>query len=232
MEFFTYLCFALIALAAGRRRISPVAGLLVLLAAVLLRHLGFAGLYVVTGLGTLMRCWLGFFTGVLAYQAHARYHPILVRYSNKLGWGLLAGTGVFLSLKAVNVGWDYLTMALFGGIIILLAVPSDGSLVKTFNLPPLRWLGKVSYSMYLSHELVLIFTVRLLMFAKGISLRHFPHHASLLISVLGLLFVGLTVALVLAVSHFTYKWIETPGRKEFKELAAKWFKRKPAGVAT
>ena len=73
---------------------------------------------------------------------------------------------------------------------------------------------------------------QLLMFAKGISLRHFPHHASLLISVLGLLFVGLTVALVLAVSHFTYKWIETPGRKEFKELAAKWFKRKPAGVAT
>jgi peptidoglycan/LPS O-acetylase OafA/YrhL len=231
VEFYTYLFFALVILAFGKRRISLAAGLLVLLSILILSTFSFTGLYVMNGLLGFLRCCFGFFTGVLAYQVYNRYRLVIAPWSDKLGWGLLVILGVFLSRQTFGTKWDYLMPSLFGGMIIALAATSGGSLAKTFNVPPLRWLGKVSYSIYLCHEAIVIFMGQMLTQAQKICSTHFSVQPnSGWVSALGFVFVCLTVMMALIVSHFTYIWIETAGQKWSRKMAKKWLDKKPVGA--
>jgi peptidoglycan/LPS O-acetylase OafA/YrhL len=231
VEFYTYLFFALAILAFGKRRIPLAAGLLALLATFLLCTFSCTGLYVMNGLPGFLRCCFGFFTGVLAYQVYGQYRLVITPWSSKLGWGLLVILGVFLSWSTFGTKWDYLMPPLFGGLIIALAATSGGSLAKTFNAPSLRWLGKVSYSIYLCHEAVVIFMGQMLTLTQKICAKYFSFQAnSGCVSVLGFAFVCLTVMMVLIVSHFTYIWIETAGQKWSRKMVEKWLDTKPVGA--
>jgi peptidoglycan/LPS O-acetylase OafA/YrhL len=81
----------------------------------------------------------------------------------------------------------------------------------------LRWLGRVSYSIYMTHYMVLMFLSR--------CVARIQSHSNLNDrNAIGLAFVVLAIALVLFISHLTYQWIEKPFQKEFRGLSGKYFR--------
>jgi peptidoglycan/LPS O-acetylase OafA/YrhL len=72
------------------------------------------------------------------------------------------------------------------------------------NAAPLRWLGDVSYSLYLVHWFVLFALVESAQRLAGLNLRQFPPAASV---VTALLLIGVSVAL----AGVTHRAIEVRG---------------------
>lgn len=89
-----------------------------------------------------------------------------------------------------------------------------------FTLPAMQFLGKISYSIYLSHYLILII-------AQALLLRYLPdlsrptHFWTLL---------ALTVPVTVALSTLLYRFIEVPGMSLGKQLSGRW-KVKPTVLA-
>lgn len=117
-----------------------------------------------------------------------------------------------------NENLDYIVLPIFTFLTIAIAAEPEGvGISKILNLTPMRWLGRVSYSIYMAHLMVLMFISCCFDFSQ----KHFsPDHRN----GLGLAFVFLAVAVVLIISQLTYQWIERPYQNEFRELAAKRFK--------
>ncbi|WP_031526911.1 acyltransferase family protein [Dyadobacter crusticola] len=104
--------------------------------------------------------------------------------------------------------WKLAFPVLFSAGIIIFA-SSDGIITRLLSSPPFQYLGKISYSIYLNHALVLIL-VNVVLFRF---LRSEP--TSLMIAVSLVTSISLTILY----SHFTYEWIE----KRFgKFLRDKW----------
>jgi peptidoglycan/LPS O-acetylase OafA/YrhL len=115
----------------------------------------------------------------------------------------------------------------FAGAVLVFAA-EQGMVSRLFALPVLRWLGKLSYSIYLTHFLIVIsipvalkqiFHVDLwtpFALGNGQYVQLFGRN-----SVEGTFFYLLVVATTLAFSAFTYRWIETPGRNWSRRWAGR-----------
>jgi peptidoglycan/LPS O-acetylase OafA/YrhL len=86
--------------------------------------------------------------------------------------------------------------------------------VATLRVRPLRWLGRVSYSVYLIHMFPLFMGMHL---AQALALSKAEYLLFLMLFVV-------TTTLVLA--HFSFKWIERPGM----QLGAEWARRMRKGA--
>jgi peptidoglycan/LPS O-acetylase OafA/YrhL len=155
-EWFAYLLFPIITLGLGRVRSRTVS----------------AGIALATCAVTIsLAIWL---TGATHYVLGERY--TLVRVSSEfligcclLGiyrastpgrgydWVALGGTlgVVVLALSAPGHFWEFLFIMLFGVTILALSL-SSGPAIAVFGHPILIYLGRVSYSLYLVHAIVLI----------------------------------------------------------------------------
>jgi peptidoglycan/LPS O-acetylase OafA/YrhL len=218
-EFYTYLVFAAVILTfPGKKPVLLVSGFLVLLAAFLLIFFGVSGVTELTG-WSFLRCVLGFFTGVLAYHLYGRFHPTISRWSGsgKIIVMLLSVLAVFMSFEE-NARLDgILVLPVFLALIVTIAAEPPGVITKMLGRAPLRWLGRVSYSIYMMHLMVLMLVSRCFAFTQS-------HFNPVYRNGLGLAFVFLAVALVLMISQLTYQWIEVPYRKTFRDLSGKYFK--------
>ncbi|CCV15116.1 acyltransferase family protein [Mesorhizobium sp. STM 4661] len=144
-----------------------------------------------------LRAW-EFAAGGLATMAPAgfwRQRPQLGAACGWLGLALIAGAYLIFSEDAPFPG----VMALVpvaGAVLLLLS--GSGNMQKgpsaVLSLPPLQWLGKLSYSLYLWHWPVIVYAA---MMVPELSLA----------DRLGCL------ALTLALSIFTYNFIENPIRR-------------------
>jgi peptidoglycan/LPS O-acetylase OafA/YrhL len=225
VECYTYFLFALVALVArGKKEISLVSGLLVLSAAFLLNFFN-GGEYARAAAGwTFLRCIFGFFLGVLAYQVYDSHHLKISRWSAGLETGLVVLLAAFLSFKQ-NPRWDSAVLPIFALLVIAVAASplkrAHGVISNILNSTPLRWLGKVSYSIYMTHLVVVILMSRTLMLVQR---KLTPNiHDTVLTSSIGLVFVLLTIILVLIASRFTYQWIELACQRKFRDFAMKYF---------
>jgi peptidoglycan/LPS O-acetylase OafA/YrhL len=104
---------------------------------------------------------------------------------------VLAG-GLFVPASVLATPW--LNLLASGATLVLIALGHAGVVGRLFSAPPVRWLGKVSYSLYLWHWPVVV----LLRWTAG--LDDVP---------LRLLALGLTLVLGAA----SYHWIENPVRR-------------------
>jgi len=165
------------------------------------------------------RCVAGFFAGVLTYDVY-RY----VR--DKRDWNLhsdligiiqaaaLVAVAVFLGIK--SKGYSDFAIIPFVSIIVLLTalVPNSPS-GKVLALRPLRWAGKVSYSIYMIHPAVFWMFYQTLKFVfkaqPGVDSRFNPDllYPS---TTLGTVFFVIALASVFILSELTYRWIENPFR--------------------
>jgi peptidoglycan/LPS O-acetylase OafA/YrhL len=221
-EFYTYLVFAFLALIFFRKSKFAFASFVVVSMAILLLSLwagagpsSDAGLSADAGL-SFLRCILGFFVGTLAYQAYVNYHPHLARWSEAVVWGVAIFLFIFFILHSHSVS-DFIVFPVLALLIAsVAAAPSGGLMSKMLNSAPLRWVGAVSYSIYMTHWIILLMIGRLLALTR----KNGDLGDS---NWLGLMSILLAVSLVLAVSQFTYKWIERPCQKGFRELSEKYF---------
>lgn len=220
VEFYTYLVFGVAAVLVRTRVGLFVTSLALVLGSQLL--LGWSpepGFNASAGF-SFFRCLLGFFTGVLVYQLYETLPKRFSPWGVKLVPLLLATLAVFLACKA-NPKWDYLVTPIFALMVLAVASASDSDnlVERVSNARPLRWLGRVSYSVYMIHLLVLILMARVV----EILHRHVlpPAASGVAVAVFNLAFLMLAIALVLFLSHFTHQHVEMFWRKKFRVAAVK-----------
>jgi peptidoglycan/LPS O-acetylase OafA/YrhL len=95
------------------------------------------------------------------------------------------------------------TITALGCVAILLAALSSRRLDMVLNHPSLTFLGRISYSVYLLHFLILLSVVPA--FVHGLNLLHIQNGLIVIPATLTFMLV-----LTIAASALSYKWIEMP----------------------
>lgn len=236
VEFYTYLVFGLILLFAQRMRsllwFYVLCGALAVGSlAVIIFVLDKGSLGLQTDFG-ILRCFVSFFLGVLAVR-------IVDRLPAKPGpavQGLVQFVAMIASIILVSVAETNpaatflapVTFAVFLGS--LLAFPDALLVPRMLVARPLVWLGKRSYSIYMVHALVVLLAEY---FVRAVGAGRIATLDSIWAGLPATLNLVVSLAAVLALSHFTYLYVEIPGGKFMRNLlgSRRDFARAPAPSA-
>jgi peptidoglycan/LPS O-acetylase OafA/YrhL len=120
-------------------------------------------------------------------------------------------------------------MAPFVFAVAVLVFAAEGGWVsRLFHSRALKWLGALSYSIYLTHFFVVLILPSIVKHALHIDLRAaMPLPDGQWVPVYGrgnlegTLLYAIALALTLLFSAFTYRWVEVPGR----EWTRRWLAR-------
>jgi peptidoglycan/LPS O-acetylase OafA/YrhL len=131
--------------------------------------------------------------------------------------GYLAGSSllsfvIFLQEKSQGYA-DLAVYPLAAIMIFLVAMARSSGPARILFARPLVWLGTVSYSIYMVHAAVLWFVQQLMHFVLHVpTIKDLAQGGVIFVpsATLGAFAVVVSVALTLAVSNFTYRWIEKP----------------------
>lgn len=221
VEFYTYLVFGLVVLFAQRFKslrylylgaLLLVAGSWLFIVFVLQKK----SLGLQTDFG-ILRCFVSFFLGVLTVQAV----EALPRRIGPVAQGAIQLAAMIASVVVVSLVEAYpavsfaapFTFAIFLGS--LLAFPDAALVPRMLVAKPLVWLGKRSYSVYMVHALVVLFAEY---FVRAVGPRVIHALDSVCAGLPATLNLVVSLAAVLAVSHFTYRYVEIPGGKFVNDL--------------
>lgn len=200
-EFFLYLCFwpvSALALWRARRRTLLLSVVLVLAATVLgLRALGYESLHVPMG-HALVRAGGEFLAGCLLFALYRQRVPD--REAPRGLWSVLLLVCGGLALSPWADPW----MA-WGSCLVIYGLAADRRCLpaRLLSCRPAVWLGTISYSIYLTHYLVIALVRRLVPEVARVGLG--PG--------LGLAFTGGIVVAVLLVAAAAYYAVERPARR-------------------
>jgi len=188
-EFYTYALFAAAGLMMNRR---PAAFVLALLAlgAILFNGAwgGWIGQY-----EEFLRCIYGFFVGVLAFEFRQLGAKIA---AHQLVRWLVPLLILALLASPVRVDTGVAIIVPLSGLMIWCLLQSHS---RALNLPPVKWLGVVSYSLYMSHDLVIWIVTQA---------THFIFKS--LVGIQALVAYALTIGLALLVAKLTFEILERP----------------------
>ncbi|MCL8000042.1 acyltransferase [Brucella sp. 21LCYQ03] len=208
VEFWTYLLFALLV---ARFRFTATLCLLIVLTAGL-TLIALAGGELETELTVaIVRCIFAFFLGALASTVSVRL-PQLINT-------LFAAAALIIIIIAVSIFGgsraEILFPLLFAGTIVATAhLRQQERLRRALEWKVFVWLGTVSYSVYLTHAIVGWIVTQILRFVLKIPTTIHADGTTILIleNGLGTIITVFAVALVLAFSALTYRFVETPFR--------------------
>jgi peptidoglycan/LPS O-acetylase OafA/YrhL len=210
-EFYTYVIFGLATFLLSRRKFLVFSLLLSATAALALALVG-------TRIGEfqqMLRCVAGFFLGCLTREAYGLLkHRVL-----RVDWGslLLLLMAVGLCLEWHGDAFSWLVGLPASSLLVLALVLAPSSRTHTLLLSrPLRWLGRISYSLYMCHALVL-YVIRdgariLSRLMPGLRLTDPGRGVAALEDIA-------TVGAVVIGGWLTYVSIEGPAKKWFKARA-------------
>jgi peptidoglycan/LPS O-acetylase OafA/YrhL len=226
-ELWTYVIFAVLSVWIGMRN------WMLLLAAVaaplLLLHLSKTGMDTTYDWG-LIRCVLGFALGVVCFRVHrlwphdaAHGKPVLMSIIELL---TVAAVVAFVAAAGISA-WSFLAPFVFSVAVLVFAV-EGGIVSRLFRAPLLKWLGKLSYSIYLTHYIFVLITpsvIKRLVHQDLWTPMPLPSGQYVLVfgrdNVEGTLVYACVLGVTLAFSALTYRWVETPGR----EWTRRWVNR-------
>jgi peptidoglycan/LPS O-acetylase OafA/YrhL len=212
-EVWTYAVFALLALrTAGHpaRRLAMAAA--IALAAWLV--LAFDSDYGMTSTDIfgIVRCLLGFFTGVLAEGLHRRgVFRALADGRAELPSAVL---GIALvAVVAVLPAARYAAPLVFLTLVVAHA-EDRGLLSRLLATRPMQWLGRLSYSIYLTHLFMVAYVVPRLSQTMD---QLLPGDLAVREAAVAAIYI----ALVLAMSALTWRFIELPGQRVAATIVAR-----------
>lgn len=217
-ELWAYVVFALVSATVGLRHWMLAA--IAVAAPLFLLGVTRTGMDVTYDWG-LVRCLFGFALGVACARLH-RARGLAPR----LNGGLPASVVETLALVAVvwfvssagKSNWSLLAPFVFAGAVLVFAA-EQGLFSRLLQLRFFRWLGVLSYSIYLTHYFIVVnlplvvrrvFHVdltRAMPLPGGGTVQAFGRN-----ELEGTLWYLVVLALTVGFSAVTYRWIETPGR--------------------
>jgi peptidoglycan/LPS O-acetylase OafA/YrhL len=213
-EVWSYAVFALLALrTAGHpaRRLAMAAAIALAAWLVLAFDSGYG--MTSTDIFGIVRCLLGFFTGVLAEGLHRRgVFRALADGRAELPSAVL---GVALvAVVAVLPAARYAAPLVFLTLVVAHA-EDRGPLSRLLATRPMQWLGRLSYSIYLTHLFMVAYVVPRLSQTMD---RLLPGELALREAAVAAIYI----ALVLAMSAMTWRFIELPGQRVAATIVARW----------
>jgi peptidoglycan/LPS O-acetylase OafA/YrhL len=226
-EYWTYFVFAAVSLCFGLRNAMLMA--VAVLAPLLIARVSTTGMNVTYDWG-LVRCIFGFALGVACARIYRRW-PTVMHEGNRAqmtALELLVVLAVVLFVCAAGMTpLSILAPFLFAAAVLVFAA-EGGWVSSLFRSRALRWLGMVSYSIYMTHYFLVVIVPTFFKHA----LRHdytamMPIPGEQPVEVFGrndlegTLFYLAVLGLTLVVSGFTYRWIERPGRDWSRRWAAR-----------
>ncbi|PYP35042.1 MAG: hypothetical protein DMD48_14790 [Gemmatimonadetes bacterium] len=170
----------------------------------------------------IIRCIYGFSAGVVSWKIYERWDEKLKKWfsGSIVECGVLGLVVVFVSVA----GTTLLSIAapyVFALVVLVFAFEA-GAASAVLRLRPLVFLGTVSYSIYMTHAFIAkrIFDAGIQL-DKRWHINPFTHRA---IDGEDVPFLGtqlwhgdiaypVYMAIIIAMSYFTYRWIEKPGRE-------------------
>ncbi|WP_374406525.1 acyltransferase family protein [Pelagerythrobacter sp.] len=219
-EMFAYFCFALACLV-GRRSgwmILAVAG-----AGCMAYALAVPETMNATVVLALVRGIGGFGLGVLTHRIWVLWHNIRVPFATGLEVAAIGAT--FLAITRVPMEMGALVVPLFALVVLLFAY-EQGKLSHLLCHRTFTYLGERSYSIYLVHAFI---TLCLYSAAGvfGILGKHDGNTAIELPAPGADLLILSFLAATIAAAHYTYRFIEEPGRSFGKAMLARHFATLP-----
>lgn len=156
VEFYTYLIFAIIIWVLPVRKVWMISVLTIL------SLIGLQTGYTF-GFADLLRCWSGFFMGCLCGQLVDRVSWRWPSWSSLIA---LISLAFFLQFKP-SKNWDCLIYVLSALIILTLFFTKKNVVKWILNLPPLIFVGEISYSLYMAQLAVIYLSTEFLALAWG-----------------------------------------------------------------
>jgi peptidoglycan/LPS O-acetylase OafA/YrhL len=212
-EFWAYLVFGLSMLSLAHER-----GRLLVFTAIGIGSLGFLAAQPEPSLSVhwerfLPRCLFGFFMGAVlrGVMNVPRSAP-----ASHAGHDVLQGAGIFAALWLVSAAsgellWiELLAPFMFAAVIASFVAWPQTRVVRSLLNAPLLWLGKVSYSIYMVHQFVLLMVAA---FMKLVLKAPVEDEVLMVGNTVGSFALLFSFALVLGVAAFTYRFIEEPARR-------------------
>jgi peptidoglycan/LPS O-acetylase OafA/YrhL len=178
----------------------------------------------------LVRCVFGFALGVgCAYFQRKRPRGLLGRGGHQattLELVMVAAVVLFVSAVGKSA-WSLLAPFVFAVAVLVFAC-EQGAVSRVFRTAPMRWLGTLSYSIYLTHFfIVMLVPVLVKKLTRQDLWTPMPLPSGQFVQAYGrnelegTLFYVLVLALTIAFSAITYRWVETPGRDWSRRLAGR-----------
>jgi peptidoglycan/LPS O-acetylase OafA/YrhL len=232
-ELWAYVTFALVSAWMGMRNWMLIATAVA--APLALFYLSKSGMDTTFDYG-FIRCLFGFSLGVACFRLHAARPASLQSPGNTLMTVLevciVAAVIAYVSAAGTST-MSFMAPFVFAVAVLIFAI--EGGLVsRLFRWRLLKWLGTLSYSIYLTHYLVLAVVPPVVKRLAGQDLwTAMPLPGGQFVmafgrnNIEGTLLYALVLAATLALSAFTYRWVETPGR----DWTRRWLGR-PAHAAT
>jgi peptidoglycan/LPS O-acetylase OafA/YrhL len=223
VEFYTYLVFGIMCLIS--RYVLRLFAFVALSGAALVL-LSFGGEHI-GNFSEILQCFAGYFLGCLVASAAAYHADVMPRGSTLAA---LAAMGVFLCLRRAPQ-FDVLIYLLSAALIIAVVCSKNDFGKAVLRGKFLRFLGLISYSIYMSHTFVLWICnqiVRVVLrrpesIADGIS----TPQLSLWVACL---WYGLAVGATIALSAVVFKYVEDPFRMKSKEFARRYMTLNRGGL--
>jgi peptidoglycan/LPS O-acetylase OafA/YrhL len=225
-ELCAYLLFAVVLIVARRWALWAAAGV-VATAILVIVMFSDTAMDLTFHLGAVRGC-LGFFLGWLAYAAHQQRPRSSGSTTEMVVAFLIVGYFWVVGRSALGFAAPFLF-----AITIYLIAGGRGLVTKVLSSRPLQFLGRISYSIYMTHVVVLLIVRLSVNLAEHVLHRtlvstasqvYGPSYGHAEVITIGgpwvldiATFVAATA--IIAISAVTYRYIEEPGRRLFARLA-------------
>lgn len=173
------------------------------------------------GLTTMVQRGLaGFALGTACWFIHRRFAVARLGAANLIEG--LAIAALFLVIALADSTMAAALVIVPAALVVLIFARENGALSRVLRTAPFEWLGRISYSIYMVHVMVLARIMDLLLLASRGAERPMAEYAlsgavpvkrMLLGPLEATLVQAAMIAAVLVVAHFAWRWIEEPMRQ-------------------
>ena len=169
-------------------------------------------------LQNMFRCVSEFFLGMLIYvfYKHLSLNISNVKVATILETGLLLLMFYFVSNMEDSNGYRHYTIVLFALIVYLFSIENIGYISKLLMTAPFQHLGKISYSIYMTHAIIVLVAYKVLVYLFHLQPGNVIDLPKGVVSEYSLLVNVFLIFIVIGLSTLTYKYIEIPGQAYLK----------------
>ena len=167
----------------------------------------------------LFSCISKFFFGAIIYYTYRKFHFKInsTAIASLMEISILILMIYFVSNIEEDNYFKHYAILSFMGIVYLFAIENIGYISKILNIGIFQYLGKISYSIYMTHAIIVTGAYNILIYVFKLQTGNVEGVDKGLIFEYALYLDMILVIVVIVISALTYKYIEMPGQTYFKK---------------